>query len=166
MYNYGVCLARMGCYMDLGGDGIKQASSYFQQAAWVFNELMAFVSQIPPGETSLDFAKETLQMNSDLCLAQAQYLFFRKGSDAGLPAEKLAEVSAQVSVYFQKAFDNNQVNQGLRQYDQGKFANILGYHAKYFNALGYWELAKAKHEQAKKAAKGMGVAVAYCQMAV
>lgn len=44
MYNYAVCLARMGCYMDLGGEGIKQASMNFQQAAWVFNELMSFVS--------------------------------------------------------------------------------------------------------------------------
>lgn len=100
MYNYAVCLARMGCYMDLGGDGIRQASQYFQQAAWVFNELMSFVAQIPAGESSLDFAKETLQMNSNLCLAQAQYLFFRKGSDAGLPADKLAEVAAQVGIYF------------------------------------------------------------------
>jgi hypothetical protein len=23
MYNYAVTLARLGCYMDLGGDGIK-----------------------------------------------------------------------------------------------------------------------------------------------
>jgi hypothetical protein len=29
--------------MDLTGDGIKQASMYFQQAAWVFNELMSYV---------------------------------------------------------------------------------------------------------------------------
>jgi len=43
MYNYAVCLSRMGCYMDLTGDGIKQASMYFQQAAWVFNELMSYV---------------------------------------------------------------------------------------------------------------------------
>lgn len=107
MYNFAVTLARLGCYMDLSGEGIKQASLYFQQAAWVFNELMSFVAQIPAGESSLDFAKETLQMNSNLCLAQAQYLFFRKGSDAGLPADKLAEVSAQVAVYFQKAFENN-----------------------------------------------------------
>jgi hypothetical protein len=44
MYNYAVCLARMGCYMDLTGDGIKQASLHFQQAAWIFNELMSFVA--------------------------------------------------------------------------------------------------------------------------
>jgi len=103
---------------------------------------------LPAGESSLDFAKETLLMNSNLCLAQAQYLFFRKGSDAGLPAEKLAEVAAQVSVYFQKAFESNQVNIGLRQYDNGKFANILGYHARYFMALAYWQLAQGKYNAA------------------
>jgi hypothetical protein len=30
--------------MDLTGDGIKQASLHFQQAAWIFNELMSFVA--------------------------------------------------------------------------------------------------------------------------
>jgi hypothetical protein len=29
-YNYATCLARRGCYMELGGDGIKQASKLFQ----------------------------------------------------------------------------------------------------------------------------------------
>jgi hypothetical protein len=132
----------------------------------VFNELMSMTNQIPAGEASLDFSKETLQMNSNLCLAQAQYLFFRKGSDAGLPADKLAEVSAQVAVYFQKAFENNQVNIGLRQYDQGKFANILGYHAKYFNALAYMQLAQFKYASAVKSAKGMGVAQTYWEVTV
>lgn len=89
-------------------------------------------------------------MNSNLCLAQAQYLFFRKGSDSGLPADKLAEVSAQVGIYFQKAFENNQVNIGLRQYDMGKFANILGYHSKYFTALAYWQIAQHKYALAQK----------------
>lgn len=114
----------------------------------MFNELMSMTATLPAGESSLDFAKEALLMNSNLCLAQAQYLFFRKGSDAGLPAEKLAEVAAQVAVYFQKAFESNQVNIGLRQYDNGKFANILGYHARYFNALAYWQLASGKYAAA------------------
>ena len=38
-YNYGVCLARIGCYMNLEGDGIKYACKYMQQAAWVFEDL-------------------------------------------------------------------------------------------------------------------------------
>lgn len=49
-------------------------------------------------------------MNSNLCLAQAQYLFFKKASEAGMNANVLAKIAAQVSSYFQKAFDNNQVN--------------------------------------------------------
>ena len=38
-YNYGVCLARMACYMNIDGDGIKHACKYMQQAAWVFEDL-------------------------------------------------------------------------------------------------------------------------------
>lgn len=71
LYNYAVCLARMGCYSDLSGDGIKIASNNFQQAAWIFNHLLGMLSQLPADETSLDFNKETLQQNSNLCLAQA-----------------------------------------------------------------------------------------------
>ena len=48
----------------------------------------------------------------------------------------------------------------------GKFANILGYHAKYFNALAYWQIAQHKYALAIKQAKGMGLAVAYLNMAV
>ena len=29
-YNFGVCLARLGCYMNLDGDGIKYACKYMQ----------------------------------------------------------------------------------------------------------------------------------------
>jgi len=55
--------------MDLGGDGIKLASKNFQQAAWVYEHLLSVVSQLPPGQSSTDFNKETLSMNSNLCLA-------------------------------------------------------------------------------------------------
>lgn len=41
LYNYAVCLARRGCYMELSGDGIKMASKLFQQAAWTFEQLLA-----------------------------------------------------------------------------------------------------------------------------
>lgn len=60
LYNYAVCLARMSCYGDLSGDGIKIASLNFQQAAWIFNHLLGMLSQLPEEEKSLDFNKETL----------------------------------------------------------------------------------------------------------
>ena len=55
--------------MDLGGDGIKQASKLFQQAAWTYENLLSAASQLPPGQSTVDFNKETLTMNSNLCLA-------------------------------------------------------------------------------------------------
>ena len=38
-YNYGVCLARTATYLNLEGDGIKYASKFMQNAAWVFDDL-------------------------------------------------------------------------------------------------------------------------------
>jgi len=67
-------------------------------------------------------------MNCNLCLAQAQYLFFRKARDNKMKPVTLSKIAAQISIYFGKAFDANQINPGLRAYDNGNFANVLGYH--------------------------------------
>ena len=100
LYNFGVSLARRGCYMDLAGDGIKNASNFFRQAAWIFEQLLSMSTQLPADAHSCDFNKEALNMNSNLCLAQAQYLFFKKASDAGMAPAVLSKVAAQVSIYF------------------------------------------------------------------
>ena len=81
LYNYAVCIARIACYMDLEGDGINYASKIFKQAAWVFEQLLTMVGNLPPADMSVDFSKEALTMNINLYLAQAQYLFFRKGKE-------------------------------------------------------------------------------------
>ena len=59
-------------------------------------------------------------------------MFFKKASEAGMNANVLAKIAAQVSLYFQKAFDNNQVNPNLRSYDNRRYAGVLAYHARYF----------------------------------
>ena len=66
---FGVCLARIACFMPLDGDGIKHACKSMQQAAWVFENLKENVSQLKPGETSPDFTNESLTMLSNLMLA-------------------------------------------------------------------------------------------------
>lgn len=68
-YNYGVCLARIACYMPLEGDGIKHACKHMQQAAWIFEDLKQAVAQLKPGETTPDFTNECLTMLSNLMLA-------------------------------------------------------------------------------------------------
>ena len=138
LYNAAVAMMRRACYMDLAGDGIKTASKLFQQAAWIFEHLISKVTQLPPSDASCDFNKETLSMNSNLCLAQAQYLFFKKASDAGMNANVLSKVAAQVAIYFEKAYEQNQTNNDLRNFQNRQFANVLAYHSKYFNAQGWW----------------------------
>lgn len=71
LYNFGVASMRQACYMDLTGDGTKEASNLFQESAWIFDYLISCVVQLPPGEATVDFSKECLSMNSNLCLAQA-----------------------------------------------------------------------------------------------
>lgn len=44
-------------------------------------------------------------MLSNLALAQAQYLFFKKASDAKMKAGILSKTAMQVSDYFKKAFE-------------------------------------------------------------
>ena len=39
-FNYGVCHARIACYMDLTQEkGVPKACKHMQQAAWVFEDL-------------------------------------------------------------------------------------------------------------------------------
>jgi len=123
-------------------------------------------TQLPPDGFSNDFTKESLIQNSNLCLAQAQYLFFKKATDAGMNASVLSKIAAQVAIYFQKAFDNNQVNAALRSFDNRKFANVLGYHSKYFLAQSYWHLGSAQYKTAEDEGRGMNKAVAYLTVCV
>ena len=44
-------------------------------------------------------------MLSNLMLAQAQYLFYKKASDAGMKAGVLAKIAMQVAEYFKKAYE-------------------------------------------------------------
>jgi len=110
LYNYAVACSRIACYMDLGGDGIKEASKLFQQAAWTFEHLRTLVANLNPTEVSCDFTSECLGMLSNLMLGQAQYLFYRKALEAGMKPNVLAKIATQVAEYFKKAYDLSQTN--------------------------------------------------------
>lgn len=101
---------RQACFMDLSGDNTKLAKEYFQESAWVFEHLTTVVGTLPPGEITVDLSKESLTMCSNLCLAQAQYLFFRKARESGMKGQTLAKICAQISIYFQKAYDACMIN--------------------------------------------------------
>lgn len=103
--------------MDLTGDGIKEASKLFQQAGWIFEHLRTLVTGLSPNEVTCDFTSEALGMLSNLMLAQAQYLFYKKASDAGLKAAVLSKTAMQVSEYFKKAYELSQTNTGLKTFD-------------------------------------------------
>jgi hypothetical protein len=68
---------------------------------------MTQVTQLPAGEATPDFSKEALTMCENLCLAQAQYLFFRKARENKMKPVTLAKICAQIGIYFQKAFESN-----------------------------------------------------------
>lgn len=131
-FNYAVACSRIACYMDLNGEGIKEASKMFQQAGWAFEHLRTVTTNLNPSEISCDFTAESLGMLSNLMLAQAQYLFYKKASDAGMKAQTLSKIVMQVAEYFKKAYQLSQTNTGLKSFDQGKFANIMNYHGMYF----------------------------------
>lgn len=160
LYNYGVACSRIACYMDLAGDGVKEASKLFQQAAWTFEHLRSLVSNLHPSEMSVDFTGESLGMLSNLMLAQAQYLFYRKALEAGMKPAVLAKIAMQVSQYFSKAHELSQTNVGLKGYDGAKFANVMLYHSLYFAAMGYFVLAQDELKKVAEHTKGQGTAVA------
>ena len=58
------------------------------------------------------------------------------------------------------------MNPTLRGHDNRKFANVMGYHAKYFMAQAYWHLGSTQYKAAEDAGKGMNKAVAYLTVCV
>mgnify|MGYP002634941684 CR=1 FL=1 len=56
-------------------------------------------------EQSADFSREALTMCSNLCLAQAQELHVIHNQEN---PELLSSIYAQISIFYQKAFEANQ----------------------------------------------------------
>lgn len=152
--------------MDLAGEGIKEASKLFQQAAWTFEHLRTLVTNLAPSEVTVDFTSEALGMLSNLMLAQAQYLFYKKAMDAGMKAPVLAKIAMQVADYFAKAYDLSQTNQGLKAYDSSRFSNIMHYHSLYFAAMAYSVLSVEEYKTATDKSAGMGRVVALLKKTV
>lgn len=98
-------------------------------------------------------------MLSNLMLAQAQYLFYKKALDAGMKANVLAKIAMQVAEYFKKAFELSQTNQGLKTFDSSKFANIMHYHSLYFQGMAYFVMAQEEFKTANEKSQGMGKVV-------
>ena len=151
--------------MDLSGDGIKEASKLFMQAGWVFEHLRTLVTGLNPTDISCDFTAESLGMLTNLMLAQAQYLFYRKATESQMKPQILSKTAMQVSEYFKKAYELSQTNQGLKNFDNGKFANILMYHTYYFEGMSYYVLALDQYKQANDSGKGMGLCAGQFQAA-
>lgn len=145
--------------MDLGGDGIKEASKMFQQAGWVFEYMRTLVTNLSPSESSTDFTSESLGMLTNLMLAQAQYLFYKKAMEAGMKPPVLAKISMQVGDYFKKAFELSLTNTGLKNYDGSKFSNVMQYHSLYFQAMSYNVIAMEEFKKVGEVSQGMGKAV-------
>jgi len=156
LYNYGVCCARIACFMDLKGEGVKEGAKSFMEAAAIFEHLRTMVTQLQPAETSVDFTAEAMSMNSNLMLAQAQYLFLRKATEAGMAPTMISKIAMQVAEYFKKAYEFSQVNNALRTFDNQRFANVLKYHSLYFEAMAYYTLLDMSYKEANNKAKGMG----------
>lgn len=152
--------------MDLSGDGIKEASKLFQQAAWVFDHLRTLVTNLSPSEVSVDFSAESLGCLTNLMLAQAQYLFYRKAMEAGMKSSVLAKIALQISEYFQKSYSLSITNQSIKAYDNGRFSNIQHYHHYYFKAMSYMVLGIDVQKQVAETGKGMGLALAYLRQAL
>lgn len=99
-------------------------------------------------------------MLAALCLAQAQYLFYKLATEKKQSAEMLAKVATKISDYFKEANDLAKNNQATVQFQQGQFKGILAYHAQYFEASAWLVLGIHRFTAAKEEGKDMGQAAA------
>lgn len=95
---------------------------------------MLHVEKLTDFERSIDFQNCTLTMNSYLCLGNAQALYLKKFKEDKISPEILARIAKQTSSFFEKAFEASQCNPNLMKYNNGYFANVLGFYAKFYSA--------------------------------
>lgn len=100
-------------------------------------------------------------MLADLCLAQAQYLFYKKAVMSGMKAGILSKTSMQVSEYFKNAYQHSQTNTGIKLFDSGRFCGVMHYHSYYFEAMAYLCLAIETYKNVAETSKGIGLAMGY-----
>jgi hypothetical protein len=167
LYNFGVSSARIGTLHDLSSEqGIKDASKLLQEAASIFDNLKTQANTLKPADISPDFQSQTCDMNSNLCLAQAQYLFYKMAKDKNMKPALLSQIAMQASVYFSVAFEKSQMAQPLRSYDNGAFAAKCGWFTNYFEAVAYWELGQVSYKEADDKGRGMGACCGYLNKAM
>lgn len=81
-----------------------------------------------------------------------------------MKAGVLSKIAMQVSEYFRKSYELSQTNIGLKNYDNGKFANIQLYHSIYFKSMAYMVLAQEQYKKVEETSQGMGLAIGYFKM--
>ena len=77
----------------------------------------------------------------------------------------LSKTAQQISAYFKEAYNHSQMNGYLKKFDNGKFANILQYHDKYFEASAWLVLGIDRFTKSKEEGCGMGTAAGTAQRA-
>jgi len=97
-------------------------------------------------------------MLSNLMLAQAQYLFYKMATDKKMKPDILSKTAQQISTYFREAYSHSQMNGFLKKFQDGKFVNVLSYHAAYFEASAWLVLGIDRFSKAKEEGFGMGTA--------
>eukprot|EP00347_Sterkiella_histriomuscorum_P011694 403371464 len=166
LFNFAVACSRIACYMDLTGDGIKEASRFFQQAAWALDHCKTFHNQLPVGAQYQDFSIDNLNMLHNLMLAQAQYLFYKKATDNQMKAAVVCKIAMQVSTYFGLAFNFGTANQYTRNYEKGVFLRIQDYHTGYFKAIAHLILGSDELKQVASQGQGMAKAIGNLSKAI
>ncbi len=120
LFNFAATLAREARYADISSaNGFQLACQSFQQASWVFEQLILHVEKLADDERSVDFQNYTLTMNSYLCLGNAQALYLKKAKQENASLEIQSRIAKQASVFFERAFEASQLNANLMRHNNG-----------------------------------------------
>ena len=67
-----------------------------------------------------------------------------------------SKIALKVSEYFQLAYEMSQTNMAVKAFDSKRFAGVLEYHAKYFEASAWFVLGLHRFMKAKEEGEFMG----------
>eukprot|EP01083_Nonionella_stella_P164059 541840_1 len=144
MFNIGATYSLLAVKHDRSSlDGLKYANKAFMNAAGAFNELSECFGDIAGTEFTADMSQNSLNMLSQLMLAQAQACFFECATKKQMSKGIVAKLAAATSQLFQQAANNGNATVALQQWlkkGDYPFPEHCNFQAEAFSAAAqYWK---------------------------
>lgn len=135
-----------------GVEGLKSSCTRFQQAAGIFqhirDDVLPRLSQANYDRRPLDLSKESLTMFIDMCLANAQQLYYELALQNKMKPALAARLSSQASRHYHEAYSQMNTPAFMEHYERPMSA-YLKFCTYFFEARATYHMSQECKESEK-----------------